>query len=169
MLSRVSTPPCQLLPSITLTRAACRSSSAHVVQLCTTAGHESRSPILSPGSESQVRGGARGHGPPPVGKRHGLHVVDVGDVVHQPVSARSALDREGGGRTRAFPCEARAKQQVFSLRVGLCWWRGGFAVRRACAWCGVVDSLVVGSRATHLSNGWERLRERMASMLHGKA
>ena len=42
---------------------------------------------------AQARGGARGHGPPPVGKQHGLYVVDVGDGVRQPVSARSALDR----------------------------------------------------------------------------
>ena len=35
---------------------------------------------------AQARGGARGHGPPPVGKQHGLYVVDVGDGEHRPVS-----------------------------------------------------------------------------------
>ena len=28
---------------------------------------------------AQARDGARGYGPPPVGKQHGLYVVDVGD------------------------------------------------------------------------------------------
>ena len=41
-------------------------------------------------------------GHPPVGKQHGLYLVDVGDGEHRPVSTRSALDRyiargEGGG------------------------------------------------------------------------
>ena len=35
---------------------------------------------------AQARGGARGHGPPPVGKQHGLYLVDVGDGEHRPVS-----------------------------------------------------------------------------------
>ena len=31
---------------------------------------------------AQARGGARGHGPPPAGKQHGLYVGDVGDGVN---------------------------------------------------------------------------------------
>ena len=47
-------------------------------------------PCFIPGLKgAQARDGARGHGPPPVGKQHGLYV----DGVRQPVSTRSALDR----------------------------------------------------------------------------
>ena len=50
--------------------------------------------LFYPGLDgAQARDGARGHGPPLVGKQHGLYLVDVGDGEHRPVSTRSALDR----------------------------------------------------------------------------
>ena len=43
--------------------------------------------MIIPGlNGAQARGGARGHGPPPVGKQHGFYLVDVGDGEHRPVS-----------------------------------------------------------------------------------
>ena len=43
--------------------------------------------LFIPGLEgAQARDGARGHGPTPVGKQHGLYVVDVGDGEHRAVS-----------------------------------------------------------------------------------
>ena len=43
--------------------------------------------------EDQEQEGARDGARSPVGKQHGLYIVDVGDGVHRPVSTRSALDR----------------------------------------------------------------------------
>ena len=70
---------------------------------------QSRSPVLSPGSnEPRRETGFVAMGHPPGRKQHGLYVVDVGDGERVPVSTRSALDRYalGGGEGPKFPCEA---------------------------------------------------------------
>ena len=42
--------------------------------------------LFYPGLDgAQARDGARGHGPPLVGKQHGLYVVDVGDDGEPPI------------------------------------------------------------------------------------
>ena len=43
-------------------------------------------PCLRPRAPSSLgeAGGGGGYGPPPVGKQHGLYVIDVGDGEHRP-------------------------------------------------------------------------------------
>ena len=79
-----------------------------------------RGPVFPGGGGApRARAVTHGHGPPLVGKQHGLYVVDVGDGEWAPVflttTVRPATARGGGEGLTGLPSRSRAQHLVPTL------------------------------------------------------